>query len=77
MKHLQRFYAKNHNIAICCDDTMLFSTHHSTEYFEFANACDAGPAEFKTMLMKNVDAIFDDSVKDWLKEQIESYRFVE
>jgi adenosine deaminase len=75
MPHLQSFYAKGSNIAVCCDDTMLFSTHHSTEYFEFANAVDAGPKEFEAILLKNVDAIFDESAKDWLRETLAAYRW--
>jgi len=53
---------------------MLYSTNLSTEMFEFANAFQVTPAQLKTLLLRNVDAIFDDSCKQWLREQIEAYR---
>jgi hypothetical protein len=32
------------------------------------NAVDAEPKDLKEMVLRNVDAVFDPSVKDWLKE---------
>jgi adenosine deaminase len=74
MPHLQELVRLDHHIVICCDDTMLFSTNISTELFEFANAFQVTGKQLKAQLLRNVDAIFDDSLKPWLKEQIESYR---
>jgi adenosine deaminase len=67
LPHLVPFYEKQHNIVVCCDDTMLFSTHHGTEMFEFANAVEANPSQLKALLLKNVDAIFDEDAKSWVK----------
>lgn len=53
---------------------MLFSTNISTETFEFCNAFQITSAELKAQLLRNVDAIFDDSVKPWLTKEIEQYR---
>jgi hypothetical protein len=53
---------------------MLFSTHHGTEMFEFMNAVEANPPQLKELLLKNVDAIFDDDAKAWVRQQIEAYR---
>jgi adenosine deaminase len=36
LPHLMALHALNHNIIICTDDTMLFSTNISTELFEYA-----------------------------------------
>jgi adenosine deaminase len=73
LPHLMKFVEAKANICICCDDTMLFSTHHSTEFFEYMNAVEADSKDCKEMVLRNVDAIFDDSVKEWLKEKIEQY----
>lgn len=74
MPHLRELVELNHNIIICCDDTMLFSTNLSSEMFEFANGFQVTSNEVKSLLLRNVDAIFDDSLKGWLRDQIESYR---
>ena len=74
MPHLAELMRLNHNIVICCDDTMLFSTNHSSEVFEFANSFGLDTAFLKSLLMRNVDAIFDESSKAWLRQEIESYR---
>ena len=68
MPHLAELMRLNHHIAICCDDTMLFSTNLSTEMFEFANAFQVNSSHLKALLLRNVDAIFDDSLKPWLRE---------
>lgn len=47
---------------------MLFSTHHGTEMFEFANAVEANPTDLKELLLKNVDAIFCENSKEWVKK---------
>jgi adenosine deaminase len=44
LPHLQQLVLLDHNIIICCDDTMLYSTNLSTEMFEFANAFQVTPA---------------------------------
>lgn len=74
MPHLIELVELNHNTIICCDDTMLFSTNISSEMFEFANGFQVTSTQLKDLLLRNVDAIFDDSVKPWLREQIKNYR---
>ena len=68
MAHLIELVEIDHNIIICCDDTMLFSTNLSSEMFEFANGFQVSSSELKARLLQNVDAIFDESGKDWLYE---------
>lgn len=53
---------------------VLFSTNLSTELFEYAHAFGITAQDLKDRLVRNVDAIFDDSCKEWLRGQIESYR---
>ena len=74
LPHLNTLLELDHNIIICCDDTMLFSTNHSTEWFEFANAFQLTGGECKQMLLRSVNAIFDDNKKQWLTEKVEGFR---
>jgi hypothetical protein len=53
---------------------MLFSTNISTELFEYAKGFKVAGHELKALMLKNVDAIFDDGCKVWLQEKIQSYR---
>ena len=53
---------------------VLFSTNISTELFEFAHGFAISAADLKARLLRNVDAIFDDSCKEWLRSHIASYR---
>jgi len=68
LPQLQEFQRLNHNIIICCDDTMLFSTNHSSELFEYANGFKVTSQEAKDLLLRNVDAMFDDSAKEAIRE---------
>lgn len=54
--------------------SVLMSTNISTEYFEYCNAYAITLEQMKERLVRNVDAIFDDSCKEWLREQIAGYR---
>lgn len=74
LPHLRKLHDLKHNFIICTDDTMLFSTNISTELFEYAKGFKASSQELKDLMLKNVDAIFDDSCKEWLREKIQSYR---
>jgi predicted nucleotidyltransferase len=53
---------------------VLFGTNLSNELFEYAKAVGAETKDLKKLLIRNVDAIFDDSLKPWLRETIEKYR---
>ena len=53
---------------------VLFSTNLSTELFEYAHAFSITVESLKERLVRNVDAIFDESSKEWLRNSIESYR---
>ena len=73
LKHLKEFSRLNHNLVICCDDTLLFNTNISAELFEYAKAVGLYELEdLKAMLIRNVDAIFldGDEFKDELKAEI-------
>lgn len=74
LPHLKKLHLLDHNFIICTDDTMLFSTNISTELFEYSKAFDVSSEELKALLIENVEAIFDESCKDWLKAKIVSYR---
>lgn len=61
LTHLQEFWRLEHNIVICCDDTLLFNTNLSMELFEFAKAVQLFDAStLKKLLARNLDAIFLD-----------------
>ena len=53
---------------------VLFSTNLSMELFEFANGFKVTPQQLKQMLIKSVDAIFDESIKDEIRERINAFR---
>jgi hypothetical protein len=53
---------------------VLFGTNLSNELFEYAKAVKAEPKDLKELLLRNVDAIFDEHEKPKLKEIIEKYR---
>ncbi len=42
--------------------------------FEFAKVVGHTPKELKALLLRNVDAIFDEDSKDWLRAEIEKHR---
>ena len=66
MPHLKTLRELKANFAICTDDTMLFSTNISTEMFEYAKGFGVETSELREMLLRNCDAIFDESCKEWL-----------
>jgi len=68
LPQLKKLQENNSNFIICTDDTMLMSTNISTEYFEYCNAYAITLEQMKQRLVRNVDAIFDDSCKEWLRE---------
>ena len=43
------------------------------EMFEYAQAFKVDGKELKELLLRNVDAIFDDEAKDWLRDKIIKY----
>lgn len=73
LPHLHEFYSLNHNLVICCDDTMLFGTNISLEMFEFAKAVKASTSDLKSLLTRNAEkALFakDEETREWVKQQI-------
>ena len=52
---------------------MLFGTNISNEVFEYAKALNITPAQLKELLLRNVEAIFDEGEKEWLRDQVEKY----
>ena len=53
---------------------MLFSTNLSTELFEYAQSFQVTVPKLKERILRGVDAIFDESCKEWLRKTIEDYR---
>ena len=53
---------------------VLFGTNLTNELFEYAKAFQLEPKEIKELLMRNIDAIFDDNCKEYLRETIGKYR---
>ena len=73
LKNIIELSALDHNTIICCDDTLLFNCNLSTELFEFCKAIQLFDKEkIKSLLVKNVDAIFldDKEFKETLKNEI-------
>jgi predicted nucleotidyltransferase len=52
----------------------LFGTNLSNELFEYAKAVGAETKDLKELLLRNIDAIFDEDLKPYLREKIEKYR---
>jgi hypothetical protein len=53
---------------------VLFGTNIANEMFEYAKAVKISAKEIKTLLLRNIDAIFgDDDTKAWLRAQIEKF----
>lgn len=53
---------------------VLFGTNLSNEMFEFAKAMNVETKDLKALLLRNVDAIFDDTLKDWVRESINKFK---
>ena len=53
---------------------VLFGTNLSNELFEYAKAVGAETKDLKDLLLKNIDAIFDEELKPILREKINKYR---
>lgn len=70
LPHLQQLHKLQHNFIVCTDDTMLFSTNLSTELFEYAKGFNVSSEDLKALLVRNVDAIFDETCKEWLLQKI-------
>ena len=80
LSHLNEFNKLKHNVVICCDDTskrhpyyneiVLFGTNISNEMFEYAKAVGGDIKQIKELLLRNVDSIFDEESKVWVKSQI-------
>lgn len=71
LPQLKEFAQYNHNMIVCCDDTLLFNTNISMELFEYAKAVGMlDKEELKALVKKNVDAIFydDEQYKGHLKD---------
>lgn len=61
LKHAQEYNRLDHNVIICCDDTLLYNTNLSMELFEYCKSFRIYDKEkIKQLLIKNVDAIFLD-----------------
>ena len=66
LPHLKEFYDQDHNLVICCDDTLLFSTNLSMEWFEFCKAVQlTDSSKIKTLIGRNLDAIFMPDKEDF------------
>ena len=52
---------------------MLFANNNSHELFEYAKAVGATSKDLKELLLRNVEAIFDEDSKPWLRALIERY----
>ena len=56
---MKEFQSLNHNVIVCCDDTLLFNTTLSLEFFEYAKTLKIfNKTDLKNHLVKNLDAIF-------------------
>lgn len=53
---------------------VLFGTNLSNELFEYAKSFKLKPVDLKEMLIRNVDAIFDEDSKEWLRDIITNFR---
>mmetsp|Transcript_25222 Transcript_25222/g.22359 ORF Transcript_25222/g.22359 Transcript_25222/m.22359 type:complete len:121 (+) Transcript_25222:722-1084(+) len=62
------------SIIPCCDDTMLFNTNMINETFELVNLLKLNQVELKSIMLKAVEAVFDEEVKNELREEIGKFK---
>ena len=74
IKSIPILYKSGVSIIPCCDDTMLFNTNMINETFELVNLLKLTQVELKNIFLKAADAIFDEEVKEELKEKIWSFK---
>lgn len=55
------------------NNIVLFGTNLSNELFEYANATNSDIKNLKQLLLRNVDAVFDENVKESLRKQINQF----
>ena len=56
---MKEFQSLNHNVIVCCDDTLLFNTTLSLEFFEYAKTLKIfNKTDLKNHLVRNLEAIF-------------------
>lgn len=74
LTHLSTLHKHGAVLVPCCDDTMLMNTNMVSEYFEFVKITKVNQKGLKEMVVKAVDAVFDNDVKEKLRDNIESFQ---
>ncbi|KAL5726843.1 adenosine deaminase [Ranunculus cassubicifolius] len=71
--HFVDLYESKHPIALCTDDTGVFSTSLSQEYMLAASAFDLGEEEMFNLGKRSIEFVFaDEAVKKYLRERFDS-----
>jgi len=75
LRHLKHLHSAQASFSINTDDTMLFSTNLSTEWFEYAKAFNLTCLQMRAQTLKAVDAAFcDEETKAWVRERVERFQ---
>jgi adenosine deaminase len=68
------YLKEKHCFAICTDNTILFQTNISQELYEVMHAFNLSIEDMKEIQLRAVDCIFDSTVKDKVKLEINKYK---
>jgi len=66
--HFIQYFKTKHPISLCTDDTVVFDTHLSAEYFNILKAFNLTQDEAKEIIKRSYECIFDDETKEKLRK---------
>ncbi|KAL4444741.1 hypothetical protein ABPG74_015949 [Tetrahymena malaccensis] len=71
--HFKEFFYQGHTINLNTDDTCVFDTDITQEHFKMIQAFNLSEDEFKQLLLRSSNMIFDQSYRPLLQQRINEY----
>ncbi|EAR85237.2 adenosine/AMP deaminase (macronuclear) [Tetrahymena thermophila SB210] len=71
--HFKEFFYQGHTINLNTDDTCVFDTDITQEHFKMIQAFNLSEDEFKSLLVRSSNMIFDQAYKPLLQQRINEY----
>lgn len=68
--HFIKYYKTKHPICLCTDDTAVFDTNLSEEYFRIFQAFDFTIEQAKEVIKRSYECVFDEETKKRLRELV-------
>ena len=65
--HFIKYHKTKHPISLCTDDTVVFDTNLSEEYFRIFQAFDLNIDDAKDIIRRSYECVFDDKVRERLR----------